>query len=70
VPDKAKVNGDDILLHYGDTIETLPHRLNRLEREVRVVRAGILAAVILLILHILGVQGAALFPFLARLLGL
>lgn len=70
MPDKAKVNGDDIILHYGDTIESLPHRLNRLERETRLLRIGVLGAGLLLILHILGVPFDALFPFLMRLLGL
>jgi hypothetical protein len=63
-----KINGNDIEIGYGDTVETLPHRLDRLEREHRYLRLGIGGLTLAVGLHALGVPFQDFLPFLFQLL--
>lgn len=64
------INGDDVEIHYGDEVVPLPERLDAMERQVRILKGGLVGLAVLLVLHASGVPIYEVFPILLRLLGL
>jgi hypothetical protein len=65
------INGDEVEVHYGDKVVSLPERLDKQDQEIRLMKRMLVGGGVLFVIHAFDLLPLHdLFPLLLRLVGL